>query len=163
REMVEEHGAFVEVFVDASVEACAERDVKGLYAKAFAGEIKGFTGVDDPYEAPESPEIAIRTEQETPEQSAARVIPPLEAPGPGGSGAGASAADPMRGADAPRPPRPLVRLGRRARPRGARRPGGRGGRRAPRPHRPRHDGRRRGGHRRGLAQRRAGAPCDRAE
>ena len=81
RGMVEEHGAFVEVFVDASVETCAERDVKGLYAKAFAGEIKGFTGVDDPYEAPEAPEIAIRTERETPEQSAARVVAELESRG----------------------------------------------------------------------------------
>jgi adenylylsulfate kinase len=81
RAMVEEHGAFVEVFVDASVEACAERDVKGLYAKAFAGEIRGFTGVDDPYEAPGAPEIAIPTELETPEQSAARVIAELETRG----------------------------------------------------------------------------------
>ncbi|HVR12152.1 MAG TPA: adenylyl-sulfate kinase, partial [Gaiellaceae bacterium] len=48
RTMVEEFGPFVEVFVQASVEECARRDVKGLYAKAFAGEIKGFTGVDDP-------------------------------------------------------------------------------------------------------------------
>ena len=52
RELVEEFGPFVEVFVKASVEECARRDVKGLYAKAFAGEIKGFTGVDDPYEEP---------------------------------------------------------------------------------------------------------------
>ena len=52
RAMVEEHGPFVEVFVKASVEECARRDMKGLYAKAFAGEIKGFTGVDDPYEEP---------------------------------------------------------------------------------------------------------------
>ena len=48
---------------NASVEECARRDVKGLYAKAFAGEIKGFTGVDDPYEAPESPEIVVDTEE----------------------------------------------------------------------------------------------------
>ena len=53
RAMVEEYGPFVEVFVKASVEECARRDVKGLYEKAFAGEIKGFTGVDDPYEEPE--------------------------------------------------------------------------------------------------------------
>ena len=46
--------------IDASVDACAERDVKGLYAKAFAGEIKEFTGVSDPYEAPESPELRRR-------------------------------------------------------------------------------------------------------
>jgi adenylylsulfate kinase len=46
---------FIEVYVKASVDTCAERDVKGLYAKAFAGEIKEFTGVSDPYEAPENP------------------------------------------------------------------------------------------------------------
>src|ERR671935_231379 len=53
--MVEQNGTFVEVFVDASVEECARRDVKGLYEKAFRGEIKEFTGVSDPYEAPEAP------------------------------------------------------------------------------------------------------------
>jgi adenylylsulfate kinase len=74
REMVEEFGPFVCVFVDASVEACAERDVKGLYAKAFAGEIKEFTGVSDPYEPPSDPEIHIRTEDESPEESARRVL-----------------------------------------------------------------------------------------
>ena len=54
RGLVEEFGPFVEVYVNASVDECARRDVNGLYAKAFAGEIKGFTGVDDPYEEPES-------------------------------------------------------------------------------------------------------------
>ena len=78
REMVEEFGPFVEVHVDASVEACAERDVKGLYAKAFAGEIKEFTGVSDPYEAPEHAEVVVETEGRTPEQSAAFVIQRLE-------------------------------------------------------------------------------------
>src|ERR687898_576117 len=53
---------FVEVFVKASVETCAERDVKGLYEKAFAGEIKEFTGVSDPYEAPENPALVLDTE-----------------------------------------------------------------------------------------------------
>jgi imidazolonepropionase-like amidohydrolase len=57
RTLVEEWGAFVEVFVRASVQECARRDVKGLYAKAFAGEITGFTGVDDPYEVPDDAEI----------------------------------------------------------------------------------------------------------
>src|ERR671916_1786401 len=57
RELVGEWGAFVEVHVQASVEECARRDVKGLYAKAFAGEITGFTGVDDPYEAPAAAEL----------------------------------------------------------------------------------------------------------
>jgi adenylyl-sulfate kinase len=74
RSMVEEFGPFVEVFVHASVEECARRDVKGLYAKAFAGELKGFTGVDDPYEAPESPEIMLATEEHEPEESAAIVL-----------------------------------------------------------------------------------------
>jgi adenylylsulfate kinase len=81
RAMVEEHGTFVEVFVDTSVEECANRDVKGLYAKAFSGEIKEFTGVSDPYEAPEDPEVHIRTEGETPEESAAKVLAELEARG----------------------------------------------------------------------------------
>jgi adenylylsulfate kinase len=81
RELVEEFGPFVEVFVDTSVEECAKRDVKGLYAKAFSGEIKEFTGVSDPYEAPENPEIHIQTEGETPEQSAAKVVAELESRG----------------------------------------------------------------------------------
>jgi adenylylsulfate kinase len=78
REMVEANGAFVEVFVDASVEECARRDVKGLYEKAFKGEIKEFTGVSDPYEVPENPEIRIESEQEEPEQSAQRILELLE-------------------------------------------------------------------------------------
>ena len=78
REMVEEHGPFVEVFVDASVEECARRDVKGLYEKAFRGEIKEFTGVSDPYEPPASPELVLRTEEESPEASAQRVLDKLE-------------------------------------------------------------------------------------
>ena len=78
RAMVEEFGPFIEVFVEASVDACAERDVKGLYAKAFAGEIKEFTGVSDPYEPPESPELVVHTEEEDPEASAQRVLDKLE-------------------------------------------------------------------------------------
>lgn len=81
RGMVEEFGPFVEVFVDTSVEECARRDVKGLYAKAFAGEIQGFTGVNDPYEPPPSPEIHLRTEDTSPEESARLVIADLEARG----------------------------------------------------------------------------------
>jgi adenylylsulfate kinase len=76
--MVEQFGPFVEVFVRASVEECARRDVNGLYAKAFAGEIKGFTGVDDPYEAPSSPEVVVDTEQESPEESARIVLQRLD-------------------------------------------------------------------------------------
>ena len=78
RTMVEVHGPFVEVFVKASVDECARRDVKGLYEKAFAGEIKGFTGVDDPYEEPATPEVVVDTEQQEPEESAALIIAKLE-------------------------------------------------------------------------------------
>jgi len=78
RELVEEFGPFVEVYVKASVEECARRDVNGLYAKAFAGEIKGFTGVDDPYEAPVSPEVVVDTEQTEPDEAAALVVAKLE-------------------------------------------------------------------------------------
>ncbi len=69
---------FIEVFVKASVETCADRDVKGLYKKAFAGEIKEFTGVSDPYEEPLDPEITLETESESPEESAAKLIALLE-------------------------------------------------------------------------------------
>ena len=62
RALVEEHGPFVEIHVATSLDECARRDVNGLYAKAFAGEIKGFTGVDDPYEAPANAEIVVDTE-----------------------------------------------------------------------------------------------------
>ncbi|MEP7285861.1 MAG: adenylyl-sulfate kinase [Chloroflexota bacterium] len=68
---------FIEVYVSASVATCAARDVKGLYAKALAGEIKNFTGVSDPYEAPEAPEIIV-TDQETVEQSVAKIVDYLE-------------------------------------------------------------------------------------
>jgi adenylylsulfate kinase len=78
RELVGEFGAFIEVYVEASVETCAERDPKGLYEKAFAGEIKEFTGVSDPYEAPLSPELVVNTEEDSPEQSAQRVLAKLE-------------------------------------------------------------------------------------
>ena len=78
RAMVEEFGPFVEVFVKASVDECARRDVKGLYAKAFAGEIKGFTGVDDPYEAPEDAELVVDTEQHEPAESARLIVARLE-------------------------------------------------------------------------------------
>jgi adenylylsulfate kinase len=77
RAMVEEHGSFVEVFVAASVEECARRDVKGLYEKAFRGEIKEFTGVSDPYEEPARPEVRIDTEQHEPEESARIVLDKL--------------------------------------------------------------------------------------
>jgi adenylyl-sulfate kinase len=78
RELVEQYGRFVEVYVATSLDECARRDVNGLYKKAFAGEIKGFTGVDDPYEAPESPEIVVETEGKTAEESADVVLERLE-------------------------------------------------------------------------------------
>src|SRR5215217_8350563 len=65
---------FIEVYVEASVDTCAERDVKGLYAKAFSGEIKEFTGVSDPYEAPENPEVRVDTESATPDESAQQIL-----------------------------------------------------------------------------------------
>lgn len=74
-------GNFVEIFVKTSVDECQKRDVKGLYQKARAGELKGMTGVDDPYEEPLNPEIICETENETPEQSAAKVINRLESLG----------------------------------------------------------------------------------
>ena len=69
---------FVEVYVRASVDECERRDVKGLYQRARAGEIQGFTGVSDPYEEPASPELLIDTETETVEQSAERLIEYVE-------------------------------------------------------------------------------------
>jgi adenylyl-sulfate kinase len=69
---------FIEVFVKASVEVCAERDVKGLYEKAFKGEIKEFTGVSDPYEPPLNPELTLDTEHQTAEDSAAEILTLLE-------------------------------------------------------------------------------------
>ncbi len=69
---------FIEVFVDAPLEVCAERDVKGLYEKAFAGEIPQFTGVSDPYEPPAAPELHIKTDEEEPHESARRVVARLE-------------------------------------------------------------------------------------
>jgi len=65
---------FIEVYVDTPLELCIQRDVKGMYKKALAGEMKHFTGIDDPYEHPFNPEVVIRTQQETPEESAQRII-----------------------------------------------------------------------------------------
>jgi adenylylsulfate kinase len=69
---------FVEVFVDVPLEVAAERDVKGLYKKAFAGEIEQFTGVSDPYEPPVAPDLVLKTDQEEPHESARKVIEKLE-------------------------------------------------------------------------------------
>ncbi len=69
---------FVEVFVDCPLEVCAERDVKGLYQKAFDGEISHFTGVSDPYEPPAAPDLVLKTDEEEPDESARKVIEKLE-------------------------------------------------------------------------------------
>jgi adenylyl-sulfate kinase len=81
REARDKVRASVSDFVEVHVATCAERDVKGLYAKALAGEIKNFTGVSDPYEPPLQPEIVLRTEQETVQESAEQVLSWLEAKG----------------------------------------------------------------------------------
>jgi adenylyl-sulfate kinase len=78
RGMVEEFGPFIEIYVKASVDECARRDVKGLYQKAFTGEIKEFTGVSDPYEEPVDAELVLDTELHSPEESAALVLAKLE-------------------------------------------------------------------------------------
>jgi bifunctional enzyme CysN/CysC len=70
---------FVEVHLDTPIELCEARDPKGLYAKARAGEITGFTGIDDPYEAPEHPELVLRPDDGTPEAMGAKVIALLDA------------------------------------------------------------------------------------
>jgi adenylyl-sulfate kinase len=74
----EEIGEFLEVYVECPVDECARRDVKGLYAKAFAGEIENFTGVSDPYEPPDEPEIVCHTAEETVEESVANIVSYLE-------------------------------------------------------------------------------------
>lgn len=75
RELV---GRFVEVYCQCPLDVLEKRDVKGLYAKARAGEIKGFTGIDDPYEAPENPEITINSDSETPAESLQKILRTLE-------------------------------------------------------------------------------------
>ena len=69
---------FIEVFVNTPLEICEERDIKGLYAKARSGEIKGFTGIDDPYEVPVNPEINVTTEKKSPTECAREIIDYLE-------------------------------------------------------------------------------------
>lgn len=77
REMVEK-GEFIEIYVAASLDVCETRDPKGLYKKARAGEIKNFTGIDDPYEAPVNPEMTIDTGAKSLEECAAEVMNYLE-------------------------------------------------------------------------------------
>ena len=71
-------GEFVEIYVNAPLEVCEERDVKGLYRKARAGQLPGFTGVDDPYEPPLNPEIVCYTDSESVAESAAKILVYLE-------------------------------------------------------------------------------------
>ena len=72
---------FIEVFVDCSLEAAEERDPKGLYKKARAGEIKNFTGIDDPYEAPEAPEVHLHTDRQSLEEEVEQLLELLEQQG----------------------------------------------------------------------------------
>jgi len=65
---------FIEVYVSASLSECERRDAKGLYKKARAGEIKNFTGIDDPYEAPDNPEIFVNTDKETVDESVSKIM-----------------------------------------------------------------------------------------
>lgn len=78
RELVENHGGFIEIHVATPIEECERRDRKGLYAKARAGLVKGFTGIDDPYEAPEKPELKLDTSEITPDECAHKVLLTLE-------------------------------------------------------------------------------------
>ena len=76
-----QHERFFEVYVECPLDTLVERDVKGLYKKALAGEIKNFTGVSDPYEEPLNPELTITTSRESPQESLARLLGGLEARG----------------------------------------------------------------------------------
>ncbi|MFD1020185.1 adenylyl-sulfate kinase [Thalassobacillus hwangdonensis] len=73
RELLEE-GEFIEVYVKCSLEECEKRDPKGLYEKARSGEIKGFTGIDAPYEEPNSPEVVVETDRQTLDESVETII-----------------------------------------------------------------------------------------
>jgi adenylylsulfate kinase len=79
RQWARDHiGDFVEVYVKCPIEVCRQRDVKGLYKLVDEGKIKGFTGVDDPYEEPEHPELIVETDKETIEESVERIFARLE-------------------------------------------------------------------------------------
>jgi bifunctional enzyme CysN/CysC len=88
--------AFVEVFVDTPIDVCEERDPKGLYAKARAGELKGFTGIDDPYEPPLEPEVMVSAVLTTPDEAAGAIEARLDSLGALGTG-GVSGAAPGGG------------------------------------------------------------------
>jgi sulfate adenylyltransferase len=81
RHMIEAYGGFIEVHVATPIEVCEQRDRKGIYAKARAGIIKGFTGVDDPYETPENPEVYVDTTELTPDEGAQEVLLELQQQG----------------------------------------------------------------------------------
>jgi sulfate adenylyltransferase len=74
RQLINKHGTYVEVYISAPVSVCQERDVKGLYQKALTGQIKGMTGVDDPYEAPEQAEVVVDTVELSPAESAQQIF-----------------------------------------------------------------------------------------
>ena len=72
------NGNFIEIYCEASLETCENRDVKGLYKRARAGEIKNYTGIDSPYEVPENPELIIDTDKETLKKEASKILNYLE-------------------------------------------------------------------------------------
>ncbi len=125
RQAREQVGAFVEVHVHCPIEACERRDVKGMYAKARASELTAFTGVDDPYEPSEHPEVTVSTLEQAPAQSAGCVFAALEALGYLSAGLseicvdeccgvetpaieGGAWKDPASACQAPRPRRPVA-------------------------------------------------------
>ena len=81
RKLIEQHGKYIQIYIATSLDECAKRDTKGLYAKAMSGELKGFTGVNDPYEVPDNPELIIDTIDMTPEESVQKVMIYLEKEG----------------------------------------------------------------------------------
>jgi sulfate adenylyltransferase len=81
REMIEQYGGFIEIHVATPLEVCEQRDRKGIYAKARAGLIKGFTGLDDPYEVPEKPEVRVDTTDMTPDEAAQEILLELQRQG----------------------------------------------------------------------------------
>jgi adenylyl-sulfate kinase len=102
---------FVEVYVQCGLSTCVERDVKGLYRRALAGDIPNFTGISDPYEEPLDPEITVHTDGETAEDSVARIVAGLEA-------LGHLAPSPEAGEDRPQRGEPEATLRETARPQG---------------------------------------------
>jgi adenylylsulfate kinase len=74
-------GEFIEIYVEAPIDVCEQRDPKGLYKKARAGQLKGFTGIDDPYEEPLKPELVIHTDKVSPQEASVQIISLLEAGG----------------------------------------------------------------------------------